>query len=147
MSKIAEVERLLEQSMRDRDQQRIDTLRLVLSALRRKEKDLSRPLTETEELQILQRECKQRIEAGEAFSKAGREVQAANEAAELLIIETLMPQRLSEEELAELVDRTIGATGATSIADLGQVMAVLMPEVTGRADGGTVSQLVRERLS
>ena len=147
MSKIAEVEGLLEQSMRDRDPERVGTLRLVLSSLRRDEKDLGRALTEAEELQILQRERKQRVEAAEAFSEAGRDAQAASETAELAIIESLMPDRLSNEELTALVDRKIADTGATSAADLGRVMGELMSEVAGRADGAAVSQLVRERLS
>jgi hypothetical protein len=147
MSKIAEVEGLLEHSMRDRDPERVGTLRLVLSSLRRDEKDLGRALTEAEELQILQRERKQRVEAAEAFSQAGRDAQAASETAELAIIESLMPDRLSDEELAALVDRKIADTGATSAADFGRVMGELMSEVAGRADGAAVSQLVRERLS
>lgn len=147
MSKIADVEALLKQAMRDRDEQRVGTLRLVLSSLRRGEKDLGRPLTETEELQILQRERKQRTEAAEAFSEAGREEQARGEEQELAIVEELMPSRLTEEELLAIVDQKIAEAGATSLADLGRVMSDVMPEVAGRADGAAVSQIVREKLA
>jgi len=147
MSKIAEVEALLKQAMREREEQRIATLRLVLSALRRGEKDLGRPLSESEELQILQRERKQRTEAAEAFAGAGRDEQASKENAELAIVEELMPSRMSEAELVALVDEKIAASGATSLADLGQVMSDVMPEVAGRADGSAVSQIVREKLA
>ena len=147
MSRIAEVEGLLEQAMRDRDTERLATLRLVLSSLRRGEKDLGRPLTETEELQILQRERKQRTEAAEAFAEGGRDQQAQAELSELAIVEELMPSRLSEEDLLEIVDRKIAESGATSLADLGRVMSDVMPDVAGRAEGSAVSQLVREKLA
>ena len=147
MSKITEVETLLKQAMREREEQQIATLRLVLSSLRRGEKDLGRPLSETEELQILQRERKQRTEAAEAFASAGRDEQAEKETAELAIVESLMPSRMSEAELIELVDEKIAASGATSLADLGQVMSDVMPDVAGRADGSAVSQIVREKLA
>ena len=147
MSKIAEVEGLLEHAMRERDTQRLATLRLVLSSLRRGEKDLGRPLSESEELQILQRERKQRTEAAEAFAEGGRDEQAQAELAELAMVEELMPSRLSEDELIEIVDRKIAESGATSMADLGRVMSDVMPDVAGRADGSAVSQLVREKLA
>ncbi len=147
MSKIAEVEELLAQAMRERDERRVGTLRLVLSSLRRSEKDLARLLTETEELQILQRERKQRTEAAEAFAEAGRDERAQAETEELAIVESLMPSRLGDEELAEIVDGKIAEAGASSLEDLGRVMSAVMPEVAGRADGSAVSQLVRKRLA
>lgn len=147
MSKIAEIETLLTDAMRKRDAQRVATLRLVLSALRRAEKDGTCELSEAEELQILERERKQRVEAGEAFADAGRTEQAAAESDELAIIDELLPPRLSDDELSDLVDTAISASGATSLGDLGRVMSGVMPEVAGRADGGRVNQLVRERLS
>ena len=147
MSKISEVEALLKEAMRERSEQRVATLRLVLSALRRGAKDLGRGLSESEELQILQRERKQRVEAKAAFADAGRREQAAAEAAELAIVEELMPEQISEEELIALVDRKIAESGATSLGDLGRVMSDVMPEVAGRADGSVVSQLVREKLA
>jgi len=147
MSKIVEIETMLTDAMRARDGERVSTLRLVLSALRKGEKDLMRALFEEEELQILQRERKQRVEAAEAYAEAGRAEQAAAESAELALIDELMPPRLDEAELTNLVDEAIVATGASSPGELGRVMSEVMPQVAGRADGALVSRLVRERLT
>jgi uncharacterized protein YqeY len=130
-----------------RDEPRRDALSLLLASLRSAEKDLQRELTEDEELQVLQRERKRRVEAAEAFRKGGRDEQAAGEEAELAVLEEFMPAPLSENELEEIVDDVIAEVGATSLRDLGRVMADVMPQVAGRADGSTVSQLVREKLA
>jgi uncharacterized protein YqeY len=96
---------------------------------------------------VLQRERKKRAEAMEAYDAAGREEQADREEFELDVIEEFMPEPLSEDDLEEIVDNVIAEVGATSIRDLGRVMADVMPQVSGRADGSTVSQLVREKLA
>jgi uncharacterized protein YqeY len=96
---------------------------------------------------VLQRERKKRAEAAEAFRSAGREEQANAEELELEVLAEFMPEPLSEEELDEIVDNAIAETGATSIRDLGRVMADVMPQIAGRADGSAVSQLVREKLA
>lgn len=147
MSLIAEIEVDLKDAMRARDSVRTDTLRLTLAALRAAEKELGRPLKDDEELQVLQRERKRRAEAAEAFRAAGRDEQAAKEDEELEIIEEYMPEPLDEEDLERIVDDAIAETGATSLRDLGRVMADVMPQVAGRADGSAVSQLVREKLA
>ena len=147
MSLIARLEGELEQAMKGRDSERRDALRLILSSLRSAEKDLQRPLHDEEELQVLQRERKKRVEAADAFRAAGREEQAHAEEAELEVLEEFMPEPLSEDELEEIVDDAIAETGATSLRDLGRVMADVMPQIAGRADGSAVSQLVREKLA
>jgi uncharacterized protein len=147
MSLIAKIEDDLKEAMRARDELRTGTLRLTLAALRSSEKELGRPLKDDEELQVLQRERKRRTEAAEAFRDAGREEQASREERELEVIEEFMPEPLAEEELERIVDDAIAETGATSLRDLGRVMADVMPQVAGRADGSTVSQLVREKLA
>jgi uncharacterized protein len=144
---IARIEAELKDAMRARDQVRVATLRLTLAALRAAEKELQRPLKEDEELQVLQRERKRRAEAAEAFRHAGREEQAAREEAELEVLASLLPPPLDEPELERIVDDAIAETGATSLRDLGRVMADVMPQVAGRADGSAVSQLVREKLA
>jgi uncharacterized protein YqeY len=144
---IEELEDDLKEAMRERDGDRRDVLRLILSALRAAEKDLQRPLTEEEELQVLQRERKKRLEAAEAYRGAGREEQAEDEEYELEVLEEYMPEPLSEEEIERIVDDAIAENGATSLADLGRVMADVMPQVAGRADGSAVSQIVREKLA
>jgi uncharacterized protein YqeY len=147
MSLIAEIEVEIKDAMRARDQLRTDTLRLTLASLRAAEKELGRPLKDDEELQVLQRERKRRAEAAHAFREAGREVQAEKEEDELEVIEEFMPEPLDESELEQIVDDAIAETGATSLRDLGRVMADVMPQVAGRADGSEVSQLVREKLA
>ena len=96
---------------------------------------------------MLQRERKRRVEAAEAFRAGGREEQAEDEEDELEVLEEFMPEPLSEEELEEIVDDAIAEVGATSIRDIGRVMADVMPQVAGRADGSAVSQLVSEKLA
>ena len=147
MSLIARMEEELRDAMRERDEERRDTLRLILSSLRSAEKELQRPLSDDEELQVLQRERKRRIEAAEAFRSGGREEQAAGEERELAILEEFMPTPLSEEQIEEIVDDVIAEVGATSMADLGRVMADVMPQIAGRADGSAVTQIVREKLA
>ena len=144
---IQRIEAELKEAMRARDELRLATLRLTLAALRAAEKELQRPLKEDEELQVLQRERKRRAESATAFRDAGREEQAEREEAELRVLEELLPAPLSEEELERVVDDAIAETGATSLRDLGRVMADVMPQVAGRADGSVVSQLVREKLA
>jgi uncharacterized protein YqeY len=147
VSLIAEIEGEMQEAMRARDGERRDALRLILTSLRSAEKDLQRPLSDDEELQVLQRERKRRVEAAEAFRGGGRDEQAAKEERELAVLEEFMPEPLSEDELEEIVDDVIAEVGATSMRDLGRVMADVMPQVSGRAEGSTVSQLVREKLA
>jgi uncharacterized protein len=147
MSLIAQIESELKEAMAARDAERRDTLRLILTSLRGAEKELQRPLHDDEELQVLQRERKRRTEAAEAFRSGGREEQAQAEERELAVLQEFMPEPLSEEDLEEIVDDAIAEVGATSMRDIGRVMADVMPQVAGRADGSAVSQLVREKLA
>ena len=137
----------VKQAMLARDAERRDALRLILSSLKSAEKELQRPLSGDEELQVLQRERKKRREAAEAFRAAGREEQAASEEAELAVLEEFMPEPLSEDDLEQIVDDAIAENGATSLRDMGRVMADVMPQIAGRADGSAVGQLVREKLA
>ena len=147
MSLIARMEADLTAAMKERDNDRRDALRLILSSLRSAEKELQRPLHDDEELQVLQRERKRRLESAEAFRVAGREEQAQSEEAELAVLEEFMPEPLSEDDLERIVDDAIAEVGATSMRDLGRVMADVMPQIAGRADGSAVSQIVREKLA
>ncbi|MBA3844899.1 MAG: GatB/YqeY domain-containing protein [Actinobacteria bacterium] len=147
MTLIDRLETEVKDAMLARESERRDALRLILSSLRSSEKDLQRPLTEDEELQVLQRERKKRHEAADAFRDAGREEQAAKEEAELAVLEEFMPEPISEDELDRIVDDAIAENKATSMRDMGRVMADVMPQIAGRADGSAVSQLVREKLA
>jgi len=147
MSLIGRIEGELKDAMQARDAERRDALRLILTSLRSMAKELRRPLHDDEELQVLQRERKRRLEAAEAFRAADREEQAQAEEQELAVLEEFMPEPLSDDELEEIVDDVIAEVGATSMRDIGRVMADVMPQVAGRADGSAVSQLVREKLA
>ena len=147
MSLVERLEGEVREAMLARDATRRDALRLILNSLRSAEKDLQRPLSDDEELQVLQRERKRRNEAAEAFRAGGREEQAGQEETELAILEEFMPEPLSEDELERIVDDAIAETGSTSLRDMGRVMADVMPQVAGRADGSAVGQIVREKLA
>ncbi|MFO7573319.1 MAG: GatB/YqeY domain-containing protein [Gaiellaceae bacterium] len=147
MTLITRIAEELKEARLERDADRRDALSLILNALRASEKELQRPLSEEEELQVLQRERKRRVEAAEAFRAGGREEQAEDEEYELEVLEEFMPEPLSEEEIEEIIDDVISEVGATNIRDMGRVMAGVMHQVSGRADGSTVSQLVKEKLA
>jgi hypothetical protein len=147
VSLIGRLEDELKQATLGRDAERRDALRLILNSLRSAEKELQRPLKDEEELQVLQRERKRRQEASEAFRAGDREDQAQKEERELAVLEEFMPSPLSDDELEEIIDDVIAEVGATSVRDLGRVMADVMPQVAGRAEGSQVTQIVREKLA
>ena len=147
MSLIEQLESEVKDATLARDAARRDALRLILASLRSAEKELQRPLSNDEELQVLQRERKRRQEAAEAFRAGGRDAQADGEEAELAVLEEFMPEPISEDELERIVDDAIAENGATSLRDMGRVMADVMPQIAGRADGSAVGQLVREKLA
>ena len=147
MTLVERVEEELRAARLARDAERRDALSLILHALRDAQKELRRPLSDEEELQVFQRERKRRLEAAEAFRKGSREEQAEGEEYELEVLEEFMPEPLSEDELEEIIDDVISEVGATSIRDMGRVMAGVMHQVSGRADGSSVSQLVKEKLA
>jgi len=123
------------------DRERAGALRLIVSELQKAEKEGA-----SDEIAVLQRERKRRVEAAEAYEKAGRGDLAEGERREVELIEPYLPAQLGEDELAALVDDAVAHTGATSPADMGQVMGTVMPKVGGRADGKRVSAAVKERL-
>lgn len=147
MTLVPRIEEELKAARLERDTDRRDALSLLLNALQGAQKELGRPLTEEETLQVLQRERKRRVEAAEAFRAGGREEQAEDEEYELEVLEEFMPEPLTEEEIEEIIDDVISEVGATSIRDMGRVMAGVMHQVSGRADGSSVSQLVKEKLA
>jgi uncharacterized protein YqeY len=147
MSVLPRLEEEVKDAMRARDNPRRDALRLILSSLRSAQKALQRPLSDEEELQVLQRERKKRQEAADAFRSGDREESALKEEGELAILEEFLPEPLGEDEIDRIVDDAIAENKATSMRDMGRVMADVMPQIAGRADGSAVSQLVREKLA
>lgn len=128
-------------AMKAGERERVGALRLLANALQQEAK-----LGTDDEIAVLQRERKKRLEAAEAFRKGGGEDRAAAEEAESRLIEAYLPEQLSDQELDELVGAAIDEAGASGPRELGKVMSLVMPRVRGRADGKRVSGAVRERL-
>ncbi len=139
----------LTEAMRARDEVRSSTIRMVLTAIKNEEVSgkEARDLSDAEVITVLSREAKKRREAAEAFEQAGAKYRADNEKAEGVIIAGYLPEQLSEVELKEMIASAIKETGATGPQQMGLVMKSLQPKIAGRADGGTVSALVKAALS
>lgn len=133
--------------MRSGDSLRRDVLRMASNAAYNLEKKNQRPLTEDEFLAVLTREVKTRRESVDAYTNAARPELAAKEQSEIDILSGYLPEALTEDEVAALVDEAIAATGASSARDLGKVMGWLSPKTRGRADGKVVSALVAQALA
>jgi uncharacterized protein YqeY len=129
------------QAIKGGERGRAAALRLVVDALQQDAK-----LGKGDEVAVLRRERKKRLEAAEAYRGGGRGEQAQAEEAEAEMIGAYLPAELSDEELAELVDAAVKESGASEPREIGKVMPILMPRVAGRADGKRVSDAVRERL-
>jgi len=141
MSVLEQVQADVRTAMKAGERERAQALRLIVDSLQQDAK-----LGKGDEIAVLQRERKKRVEAADAYAEAGRTEQADAERTEAGLIEAYLPQQLSDEELAELVDAALSETGASEQKQMGQVMSALMPKVGGRADGKRVSAAVRERL-
>ena len=146
MSASERIQQDVKTAMRARDKPRLGALRMLGAALKNGEIEAGRPLEEGEEQTILRRQLKQREESAEAFRKAGREDQAAAEAAEAVVVRDYLPQPLSPEELEGIVDTAIQETGATGMRDMGRVMGRATQLSDGRAEGRELSALVKARL-
>ena len=137
----------LKAAMRSGDARRRDALRLLLAAVKQREVDERKELGEADVVGVIERMIKQRRESIVQFEKGRRQDLVDKEAAELSILQSYMPKPLTSEELQVLVLEAIREVQATSPKEMGKVMAILMPRVTGRADGKVVNTLVREALS
>ncbi|OUM95976.1 MAG: aspartyl-tRNA amidotransferase [Thermobacillus sp. ZCTH02-B1] len=137
----------LKQAMKSQDKIRLNVLRMIRAAIKNQEIERKRALDEGELIDVLSREIKQRRESLQDFEKAGRTDLAEQVTAEIEIISAYLPEPLTEEEVTALVQQTIQETGASSKADMGKVMAALMPKVKGRADGKLVNRIVSQHLS
>lgn len=133
--------------MRARERERLGTLRLVTAAIKQREIDERISLDDSQVLAVLDKMVKQRRESISQFEAAGREDLAARERAELAVLQTYLPAALTPDEIERLIDDAIAASGAQSARDMGAVMALLRPQVQGRADMAEVSRLVKARLS
>jgi len=146
MSLKAEIQEAVKIALKSGDAVTLSTLRLLLSALHNEEIKLRKELTAEEIQKTIATLCKQRGEAIELFRKGGREELAQKEEAELVVLKRYMPQPLTEAEVATLIRASIDEAGAKGIGDLGRVMKLLMPKVSGRSDGKRVSELAKALL-
>jgi uncharacterized protein YqeY len=136
----------LTQAMKNRDELRKIPLRLVIAAVKEAEIDKKEALTDGEILRILQKETKSRLDTIADAKKAGRPDLIEQAEKEMAVLKEFLPEEFSDEKIEALVKETIAELGASSMADMGTVMKAIMPKIQGRADGGKVSQLVRQQL-
>lgn len=137
----------LKEAQLSRDEVKVSTLRLLLSEIKNTEISKGGALSDEDIISVVQKEVKKRKEAAIGFRSGGREEAAQKEEAESLILENYLPTQLSNEELTKTVESTITELGATSISDMGKVIGAVMGKVRGQADGGSVSSIVKDRLS
>ena len=140
------LEAAMRESMRARDAQRTDTLRMAMAAAHNLKIERRRDLTDEEVVDVLTRQVKQRRESIEMYRAGGREDRAAAEEAEAAILAEFLPEQLGEADVEALARAAIAETGASTPADLGRVMGRLAPQTRGRADGRLVSDVVRRLL-
>jgi hypothetical protein len=134
-------------AMRSHEKQRLGAIRLILAAVKRREVDERISLDDTQVLAVLDKMLKQRRDSLAQYEHAGRQDLADQEAFEIALIQSYLPQPLSEIELEQLITATIAETAATSVKDTGKVVAILKAKVQGRADLKKVSERVKQRLN
>jgi uncharacterized protein YqeY len=140
------VEEALKAAMRQRNETAKDALRMLLTSLKVKEKEIKRQPVQSEIEQVISNLVKQRRDSAQQFRSGGREDLASKEENEIGVLEQFLPPQLSCQELEKLVEEAVAGSGATSIKEMGKVMKLLMPKVSGRADGKVVNELVRQKL-
>jgi len=148
MSLLERLNNDMKTAMKNKEKDRLSVIRMVKAALQNEGIKLgSSELSEDAELTVLTRELKQRKDSLREFSNAGREDLANKIQTEIEILEVYLPKQLSEEELVEIVKETVQEVNASSKADMGKVMAAIMPKVKGKADGSLINKLVQQQLS
>jgi uncharacterized protein YqeY len=137
----------MKSAMREKAQLKLDTIRMLKSAIKYREIELMKPLDDAAIEGVVANEIKRRRDSVEQYKAGNRQDLADKEAAELAILQEYLPQQLTEAELRAKVDEAVKKVGAQGPKDMGAVMKALMPEVQGRAEGKLVSELVKARLS
>lgn len=140
------IEADLKDALKRSDRLKVSVLRMIKASIKNKEIEKGSPLSDEEIISVLTSLSKQRRESIEEFRRAGREELVEKETAELSVLQSYMPEQLSEEELNDIINSAIQESGATSVRDIGKVMKIVMPRVKGRADGKVVNQKVRAIL-
>jgi len=147
MTLVEKIRHDLTAAMKADDKVRVSTLRMLLAALHNEEIELRRELRDEDAARIIRRLVRQHRESIKEFHRGGREDLVQKEEQELEILEEYLPPMMEEEEIEKYVNEAIAEVGASEPRDLGRVMAVLMPRLSGKADGATVNRIVREKLS
>ena len=137
----------MKQAMKNKEKDKLGVIRMIKAAIQNESIKVGHDLSQEEELTVLSREVKQRKDSLHEFEKAGREDLVEKIRTELKYVELYMPQQLSEEEVSEIVKQAIAEVGASSKAEMGKVMSVIMPKVKGKADGSLINKLVQQHLS
>ena len=147
MSLQEQISAALKDAMRARDEVKMATLRLVLTAIKNREKEARSLLEDQEVISVITSQIKQRRESIEQYRKAGREDLAQTEENELQILLGYMPEQVSEEEISNTLDEIIAEVGAVSMKDMGKVMKAAMAKLAGKAEGGAINAMVKAKLS
>ncbi|WP_282708951.1 GatB/YqeY domain-containing protein [Ligilactobacillus sp. Marseille-Q7487] len=147
MSLLASLQKDMVAAMKAKDKETLGTIRMLKAAVTNEQINVGHDLTADEEVSVLARELKQRKDSLEEFKAANRSDSVAKLEAEIKVVESYLPKQLSADEVKTVVEETIQEVGATSKADFGKVMGVLMPKLKGKADGKLVNQIVKELLS
>lgn len=147
MSLQEQISAALKDAMRARDEVKMATLRLVLTAIKKREKEARSLLEDQEVISVITTQIKQRRESIEQYRQAGREDLAQTEENELQILQGYMPEQVSEEEISNTLDEIIAEVGAASMKDMGKVMKAAMAKLAGKAEGGAINAMVKEKLS
>lgn len=137
----------MKQAMRDKNKDRLKTIRLALAAFKQKEVDERIELTDQDTLAIIEKMVKQRKESIRQYDEAGRDDLSAIEHAEIDVLKNYLPEQLSEEEVDAIIDAAMNESGASSMQQMGQVMGLVKPQVQGRADMGAISQKIKAKLA
>ena len=137
----------LKQAQLDRDEVKVSTLRMLLSEIKNTQIAKVSQLSDTDLISVVQKEVKKRREAAAGFRQGNREDAALKEETELSILENYLPQQLSDDDLAKIIDEAMEQTSASSISDMGKVIGVVMGKAQGQAEGARVSTLVKDKLS
>ncbi len=147
MSLQEKISAALKDAMRARDEVKMATLRLVLTAIKNREKEARSLLEDQEVISVITTQIKQRRESIEQYRQADREDLAQREENELQILQGYMPEQVSEEEISNTLDEIIAEVGAVSMKDMGKVMKAAMAKLAGKAEGGAINAMVKEKLS
>jgi uncharacterized protein YqeY len=143
----AQISEDMKSAMRAKDSTRLGTIRLLQAALKQREVDERVDLTDADVISVIEKMLKQRRDSIKAYESANRTDLADVEKAEVAVLQTYLPKQLTDEEVAEILEKVVAETGAASMKDMGKVMGAIKPLVAGKADMGKISGLIKARLA